>query len=443
MKVLLNAVSIKEGGATVVLLKRLASLRQMRPDIEWIIAANSNARFAATPDPMVTWVMTSWIDKSPLHAFIWYEFVLPAMIRKHQPDLVFSQTNFLPLHKLTCPTLLLVQHAGYFSAEFARLMREWKPSWLTAVIWRLRTLWVRHSVRTATCVTVQTHALAKAIEACVKRSAKDILVIPEGPGLARQLGAPRSTRRPDIFRIGYVTNWGVQKNFETLFRAAHILRAAGYRFKIVLTLCEKDPRCQPIFAAAEEIGVADLIENHGLVGQDAVYCVYDSLDIFAFPSLCESFGLPMIEAMARGLPIVVAATPENIEMTQGAGMSFSPKDANALSAHLAKLIDDDEERTRRGRVSLARSHDFAWERTASQTIRAFERAIGELAKDGSSVSRQPPKSANFQPKDFTPKDLMAIDAASGKLSGDISRLSLHSAMSSNFQIKDFTAGSKN
>ena len=287
MKVLLNAVTIKEGGPTVVLLGRLAAMRQLRPDIEWIIAANSNCRFVATQDPMVTWIMTPWIDKSPVHALAWYQFVLPAIVNKYQPDLLFSQTNFLPLHRLNCPTLLLVQHAGYFSAEFDRLTRQSQSSWREGAVWWFKSRWVRHSVKMATSVTVQTHALAEAIGALAKRSIDDVTVIPEGPGLAQYLRAPRPTQRPDRFRIGYITNWGIQKNFETLFRAAHHLRAAGHRFKIVLTLNELDERCQKILALTHEIGIADLIENLGMVGHEKVSRVYDSLDIFAFPSLCE------------------------------------------------------------------------------------------------------------------------------------------------------------
>ena len=82
----------------------------------------------------------------------------------------------------------------------------------------------------------------------------------------------------------------------------------------------------------------------------------------------------MIEAMARGLPLVVAATPENIEMTQDAALRFSPMDANALADQLANLMDDDGERVKRGQLSLARSRDFSWEKSARQTILAFERA---------------------------------------------------------------------
>lgn len=374
MKVLLNAVTIKEGGPTVVLLKRLDALRQLRPDIEWIIIANSNCKYFAPQDPMVTWIMTPWIDKSPLHALAWYEFVLPSIINKCKPDLLFSQTNFLPLHRVSCPTLLLVQHAGYFSSEFDRLTKEWQPSFVARSVWWLKTLWVRHSVRMATTVTVQTHALAEAIGALTERSRDDIVVIPEGSGLAQHASAPRAAQRPDYFRIGYITNWGIQKNFETLFRAAYRLRAAGYRFKIVLTLSDQDQRCRKILALGDEIGVGDLIENLGLVSHANIADAYDCLDVFAFPSLCESFGLPMIEAMARGLPLVVAATPENIEMTQDAALRFSPMDANALADQLANLMDDDAERERRCQLSLARSRDFSWEKTARQTVQAFERA---------------------------------------------------------------------
>ncbi|WP_026607889.1 glycosyltransferase [Methylocapsa acidiphila] len=434
MKILLNAVSIKEGGATVVLLKRLASLRRLRPDIEWIVVANANARFDPTPDPKVTWILTSWIDKSAVHAFFWYEFVLPSLVREHRPDLVFSQTNFLPLQRLPCPTLLLVQHAGYYSEAFKGLMKDWKGSLLAGAIWALRSAWVRHSVRAATSVTVQTRALAEAIDACGNRRADDLSLIAEGPGLAQPLDAPRAHERPDVFRIGYVTNWGVQKNFTTLFHAARSLRDSGRRFKIVLTLSEQDPRCQGIFAAAREIGVENLIENHGLVSQDKIAEIYDGLDIFAFPSLCESFGLPMIEAMAHGLPIVVAATPENIEMTQDAGLSFAPMDATELATHLAKLIDDDEERAKRGELSLARSRDFSWETTAEQTIRAFEQTLEKADRAAQRPDLSPTPAFGENAASLFPTFGRAAPRTPASPSAALSR---RAAMSANYQMSEF------
>lgn len=372
MRVLLNAPSIKEGGARVLLFRLLAAMRELRPDIEWIVAANPLCSPPAFLGGSVTWVPIPWIDRSPLHVLAWYEHALPAMIRKHGADVVFSHTNFLPRQRLACPSLLLIQQAGYFSPEFDRLMRLSLPSWFARELWRQRALWVRHSAERATVVTVQTQALANRLKAITTKNRDEIIVIPHGPGLTPNVEKPHFGPNAGEFRIGFITNFGVQKNFATLFQAARILRGAGRRFKIVLTLDEARESNLDLLTSARRLGIAGLIENHGLVSHEKIPAVYDSLDIFVFPSFCESFGFPMVEAMARGLPIVVAATPENKEMTQNAALAFAPLNSQELAAHLATLMDDDEERAKRARLSLERGSQFSWAEAARKTIFALD-----------------------------------------------------------------------
>ena len=163
-------------------------------------------------------------------------------MQKYRPDVLFSQTNYLPLRRLACATMLLIQHAGHFSAEFDRLTRESLNSRLALLFWQWKRQWVRRSARSADLLTVQTAALAEAISSQGGPPREQITVIPHGPGLADHRSLPRPDRMPKSFRIGYITKWGVQKNFSTLFAAARKLRDVGYRFKIVLTL---DPNLEP------------------------------------------------------------------------------------------------------------------------------------------------------------------------------------------------------
>jgi len=124
-------------------------------------------------------------------------------------------------------------------------------------------------------------------------------------------------------------------------------------------------------ASAKDLGIESLIENHGEVALESIAAIYDELDIFVFASFCESFGFPTVEAMARGIPIVAAATTENIEVTRGAALTFAPFDADALARQLAILMDDRRERARRAELSLVKSRNYSWERAARETIAAL------------------------------------------------------------------------
>lgn len=368
MRVLINAVSIKEGGSRVVLTRLLSAMVDARPDIEWLVAAHPKCIPVGCEERSISWLSLPAVDSSALRVLEWYEVALPALVRKYRPGVLFSQTNYLPRRPLACATMLLIQHAGHFSAEFDRLM----GTGLARLLWRQKRRWVHRSARAADLLTVQTAALAESISSQAGRPREQIAVIPHGPGMAAHRCSPRPERRAESFRIGYITKWGVQKNFPTLFEAARKLSDAGYRFRIVLTL---DPNFRPvneIIAAARNLGIDALIENYGEVPQEDVSSIYDTLDIFVFASLCESFGFPMVEAMARGLPIVVAKTKENAEIMRGAALEFAPCDSDMLAYHLATLMDDNQERAKRAELSLAQSHAFSWQRAAEETIAALD-----------------------------------------------------------------------
>ena len=373
MRVLLNAVSVKEGGSITVLRKLLSAMIADRPEIEWIAAVNPRA--GTIGDDLSVKTIAPPIDASPAHLMWWYEFGLPAAARRYDVDAIFSVTNYLPRRPLDRPTLLLVQHAGHFSAEFERLRRQESPSWVSALLWQAKTNWVQASVKKADVLTVQTAALADAISSATQRPRDAIRVIPHGPGWVERIAAPRRVRENGPWRIGYVSKWSFHKSFETLLRAIQIVDASGLPTRLVLTVDPTVAGYQRFLAEAQRMGIRHLVENRGLIAGGQVAELYDSLDIFVFPSVCESFGMPMVEAMARGLPTVVAATPENREVTGGASLTFATRDAEGLAAQLMALLSDKGLLEDLSKRSLARSEDFSWTKAARQTIGALDEAM--------------------------------------------------------------------
>lgn len=372
MRVLVNAVSIKEGGPRVVLVKLLRHMAAHCPDIEWYVAAPQQLSADLDRAPKTTHLAVD-VDRSFIRLLKWYEFDLSAAARRWRADVVFSVTNYLPFRRMPWPTLLLEQHAGHFSAEFDRLTQQAASSAVERWLWWGKSGWVRNSVRSATVLTVQSTALAHAICGATGRRER-VHVIPHGPGWVDPAAAPAPRHRDERWRIGYVTKWGVQKDFVTLFKAIEKLARDGFPVTLVLTL---DPTYRPaseMLTQARAMGLDALIENHGEVPGSAISALYDGLDIFVFPSLCESFGMPMVEAMARGLPIVVADTPVNREITGEAGLTFSPEDSDSLAGVLAGLIDSAERRETHASRSLARGREFSWDKAADGTLRALDAA---------------------------------------------------------------------
>jgi glycosyltransferase involved in cell wall biosynthesis len=103
--------------------------------------------------------------------------------------------------------------------------------------------------------------------------------------------------------------------------------------------------------------------------------LYDGLDAFVFPSLCESFGFPLIEAMARGVPVVVARTPSNVEIAGAGALAFPPEDWRALADAVESLMSDPAGYRAQASRSLATARGFSWNRAALGTLDAIERTL--------------------------------------------------------------------
>jgi glycosyltransferase involved in cell wall biosynthesis len=297
---------------------------------------------------------------------LWYEIGLPRLARKVGADVVFSLTNYLPLFK-RLPSLLLVQHAGHFSPDFQACQRREYPAVTSRIAWKMKTLWVRRSIDNATMVTVQTEALANAISRERNVVNGKIRVIPHGLGLL-EAGSPRNFSGGRTWRIGFITKYGVQKNFPTLFRAVASLRDAGHDISLVLTLDPLTPQYHELMDQAKALGIELCIENHGEVDQEQIVGLYDSLDVFAFPSLCESFGFPMVEAMSRGIPLLVADTPGNLEIAGEAALSFDSEDAADLAGKIVCIMSDPMVYSEASLASFERARAFSWRKAAEATL---------------------------------------------------------------------------
>jgi glycosyltransferase involved in cell wall biosynthesis len=106
----------------------------------------------------------------------------------------------------------------------------------------------------------------------------------------------------------------------------------------------------------------------GYVDQDLLPGLYAGAAAFVLPSLYEGFGLPVLEAMASGVPVVVSDRGSLPEVVGGAALVVDPEDGAALSEAILAAVGDDRLR----RLALARARRFTWERTARETDALIE-----------------------------------------------------------------------
>ncbi len=370
-KILINAMTIKEGGAAVVFAKTFNEMILQDDTAHYYVVIDEVLREKLNLTDNVTILSFPWIKKTPLHLLYWNEIALPKMVRRLGINCVYSQINTLPFRKLPCEEVVSVLHAGYFSQDFIQLNKKYNTSLRQKIGWLVRKSWVFYSIKKADKITVPTKALGDEICNQLKINNKHISVILPGNGLAEGKVELKSALTKRTLRIGYITKYGVQKNFDVLFEAASKLKSKQINFKLVLTLNENHGPFQRISALIKKYDIADVIENHGESSEAKLCDLYQTLDLFVFPSLCESIGFTLLEAMYYAIPVLAANTASNLELLGESGIYFDSHNAADLCNKIENFKNNNELYLEQSQYSFERSRAFSWQESARNTLRVL------------------------------------------------------------------------
>ena len=128
-----------------------------------------------------------------------------------------------------------------------------------------------------------------------------------------------------------------------------------------------DPR-----QVARQIGVEDVVRFIGEVDEEDKVALYQGATAFLYPSRREGFGLPPLEALACGVPVIGSDAPSIPEIVGDAGVLVSPDDARAMAGALIAVVTEPPLREALGERAIQQAAKFSWDKTARQTIEAYE-----------------------------------------------------------------------
>ncbi len=131
---------------------------------------------------------------------------------------------------------------------------------------------------------------------------------------------------------------------------------------------------EPIFARVKALGLESRVRFVGQIAQDALPAWYNACAVFAYPSLYEGFGMPALEAMACGAPVIVSNVTSLPEVVGEAGIQLDPLDARAWAEALAGVLREPARQQHMRAASLWRAAQFTWQATAARTIETYAQA---------------------------------------------------------------------
>ena len=183
---------------------------------------------------------------------------------------------------------------------------------------------------------------------------------------------------PDRY-ILYLGGFDCRKNVATLLRAfARLRKPADLKLVIAGRLPERDT---PFFPhprrLAERLGLEERVAFIGWVAEEDKPALYSGAVAFVFPSLYEGFGLPVLEAMACGTPVVASNRASLPEVVGQGGLLVDPTDVDGLAAAIEAVLVDEGLQAELGERALAQAARFSWERTARETLAVYRKVISD------------------------------------------------------------------
>jgi glycosyltransferase involved in cell wall biosynthesis len=194
---------------------------------------------------------------------------------------------------------------------------------------------------------------------------------PVEPGVARAVAEKYGIDPPYILSVGSLEPG---KNRARLIRALARLRNEGVTHHLVI-VGQRAWRYDDDFDLVEELGMGRRVSFAGYVPDDDLPGLYSGATVVALPSLYEGFGLPVLEAMACGVPVLTSNVSATAEVAGDAALLVHPQSVDQIAAALRRLLSDEALRAQLSAAGRERAAQFSWARAAEETHRVYERVL--------------------------------------------------------------------
>jgi glycosyltransferase involved in cell wall biosynthesis len=300
----------------------------------------------------------------------WWSMGLPLYARKAGFD-VFHGTNFdLPLWKrrrsvVTIHDLSTLLHKDKHRSRLVRRARVRLP-----LVVRIADMIITptESIRREVCQHLGVKAAKVVAIPLAARECFQPLPLKETIQTRERLGIEEDF-------LLFVGTLEPRKNLLTLLKA--LVRIIGHtplRPQLVIAGGE-GWLMDESFAFIREAALGDRLCLTGYLRDEELRALYSSCKAFIYPSVYEGFGLPPLEAMACGAPVIASRIPALQETLGSAAHMFEPTDVEALAKSIVDLLQDESQRQRLQVAGRQRAAEFSWERTARQTLAVYEKLV--------------------------------------------------------------------
>lgn len=307
--------------------------------------------------------------RRPLPRFqLWFQLALPGRLKRDGVDIFHGLFSRLPLH-LPVPGVLTVHDlSGY---TMPGMHKKWT---------HMTNLMYPAFVRKASGIVAVSRATAREVEKYFPEAASKVTVIPEAaPSEYAEVRDPDKLRRTRE-KLGlpgrYILFLGTiepRKNLSRLL-AAYTAAAGSIPHSLVIA-GSVGWKTGDLFRELERSGIKDRVIFTGFVESRDIPALMTMADLFVFPSLYEGFGLPILEAMACGTPVITSNVSSMPEVAGDAALLVDPLSTDSIAEGLKELALDPGKRGELRGKGLRRTAEFSWKEIAESTLQVYREIL--------------------------------------------------------------------
>lgn len=297
----------------------------------------------------------------------WEQLLAPLLLRRSGADLFHGVHSVVPV---SCPVPSVVTVHDLAFIRFPQTFRAYNRIYLDVA--------TRLSVRRAARILVVSEHTRREVIGLLGVAPERVVVTPNA---VREHFRPPDPAVLETFRarkglpehfVLYVGTLEPRKNLTTLLEA--YAEVAQQQAAPLLVGGGKGWLYDAVFQRLEALGLRERVRFVGYLDEAELPLWYAAATVFVFPSIYEGFGMPPLEAMACGTPVVASNTSSLPEVVGDAGLTVSPYDPAALAEAISRLLDDADLRQELRERGLRQARAFSWRVTAERTLAAYEAA---------------------------------------------------------------------
>jgi glycosyltransferase involved in cell wall biosynthesis len=363
-RVLINSIHAKSGGGVTYITNILPHLCRIEDlDIHVVIQEDQKYLVESLCPNTALHVLPTWSRMSTVT--VQEQVVVPWLAMKIGADVIYSPANFGPL--LSRHSVILLRNAfgvAALESDFSKKLYWQAVFWLSQASF-------------AVCkraITVSGYAKQMFLESFQRKDDDRISIIHHGVG--PHFSPPASIEQREPLTLLAVGDIYIQKNYPALIEALQFLRHSFPAIKLFIAGAPLDTG--HMAGLQEQIEIWGLEKNVQFLGRcspDKLAELYRKCTVFVFPSTVETFGNPVVEAMASGCAIACSDAAAMPELVADAALLFNPDDPEDIAIKVESLLVDAELRRDMTARALERAQQFSWEKTAQQTAALLRQVV--------------------------------------------------------------------